>query len=299
MTEESRIVPAGIEEHLLDEKQRLLATREWRRFNRAYQRLDDALYDNVTLPFDPRFNAVLWARDSASLCRQVAHSLVWMKAYGEYYKAKIPKGKRLSDPYFEVSYFADNAITRIHSCRDKLALSVWAYFVPFNPEQREQVLDFTAVMERLRQQVRFGLRLRGYKPFMPFLEVLETQKFRKVTQYRHLKIHRREPRIEIYGPAAHHGWDYMIPCLNKAEERALDRKLAKVYPDPAFRQHIKNACFVGGVLYNQRRLKNAIWSYGEVRNLVEDCLLRLLDSVRGCLRILRRRAPVRRRKREP
>ena len=71
-----------------------------------------------------------------------------------------------------VSYFADNAATRISSCRDKLALLAWAYYCPFNPDKKDEVLNFDEVRGRFTNPLRFGLRLTGHDEFLAELNKL-------------------------------------------------------------------------------------------------------------------------------
>lgn len=74
-------------------------------------------------PFDPKTNAVHWAFDVSDLCRQIAISYLWMKAYARFYKERVSPGSLTAHTDFHVTYFADNCITRMDSIRDKLALT--------------------------------------------------------------------------------------------------------------------------------------------------------------------------------
>lgn len=283
-------IPSEVQRLFLTEQDKLRQRDEWRRFCDAERSLLAAI---DVLPFDPRFNAVLWVLDAAGLCRQIAYSRLWMTAYAEHYKATVPMGERLSDTQFHVQYFADNAIVMTYACRDKVALAVWAYYVPFNPEEPEDVLDYRAIMERLNHPARFGIRLRRVEPFLDCLEHLGTQEFTVVKRYRHLKVHRREPRIEIRRVAPHHGGDYLLPCDGAAEEGRLDDTLAEAYPDAESRAAVRLGCVVNGILYNRRRLKDAIWYYGDVAGVTCRCLRALLQASSQCMAVLRRRAPIR------
>jgi len=263
---------------------------QWQGFCRAHNSLVRAI---EVLPFDPRFNAVHWALDAQSLCRQIAYSFLWMSAYADYYRQLVQPGQRLSDENFHVGYYADTAIVLIDSCRDKIALAAWAYYASFNPEKR--VLDYRSVCDRLRFPARHGLCIRYQKVFVDALSFLSAQCFKKVERYRHLKVHRREPHIQMYGVARHHGWDYMVPCFGQNERRRLDRSLEADYHDPHLRATARSGCEVSGVLYSRRRLRDAIWTYEDVHGLVDECLEGLLCSATRTMRILRRRDPIRQR----
>jgi hypothetical protein len=262
----------------------------WTGFCRAYRSLLGAI---EVLPFDPRFNAVHWALDAQYLCRQVAYSFLWMSAYGDYYRQHLQPGQRMSDEDFHVQYYADAAIVLIDSCRDKTALAAWAYYASFNPEAR--VLDYEDVLDRLRCPARHGLTIRNRKPFLDALEPLSAACFGKVVRYRNLKVHRREPRIQVYDVAHHHGWGYVVPCFDDKERQRLRESIKKQYPDASRRGAAIRNSEVNGVLYDRRRLKDALWKYHDVRGFVQECLEQLLASVELTMRILRRRDPIRRR----
>ena len=76
--------------------------------------------------------------------------------------------------------------------------------------------------------------------------------------YRNLKIHRMEPRIEIYGVKPHHGWDYMYPLYEQNEIIRWERELENLYPDPEFRKLIAKGCYIDGVLFDMRKIKNSL-----------------------------------------
>src|SRR5208337_5416608 len=78
-------------------------------------------------------------------------------------------------------------------------------------------LQGTLKLDRLKHPLRFGLSLKNPNGFIQHLETLQGADFHRMTLYRHLKIHRLEPRIEIFGVKPHHGWDYMFPLYEQAE----------------------------------------------------------------------------------
>jgi hypothetical protein len=92
------------------------------------------------LPFDTRRNAVHWCLDVNRLIDEIVFSYTLMKGYVTLFKKTNPAGNFPSSSSFHVSYYADNCIARLDSCRDKLALAIWAYYCPFNPERRAEVL---------------------------------------------------------------------------------------------------------------------------------------------------------------
>ena len=285
-----KVIPPAVEQHFLEEQKKIIFSREWINFSNAHKNLFK-ISVRRSLPFDPKFNAVLWAFDVARLCNEITFSYCWMHSYAELYKKRITPGSQPAHVDFHVSYFADNCITRIDSCRDKLALMVWSYYCPFNPENRDEVLDYEKVIERLKYPVKFGLKLQKQDNFLNYLENLCGADFSRVEKYRHLKIHRMEPRIEIYGVESHHDWPYMLPLIEKNDIARWEEELKKQYRDPEFRERVRIGCYIDGVLFEKRRIKDRLWDFEEVRNHIKSCLIKLLIASDGCFRIVRRRIP--------
>lgn len=115
-----KIIPPIVEQNFLEEQKKITSCREWISFSNAYMSFRKAAR-KAPLPFDPKFNAVLWAFDVVELCKEIAFGYSWMNSYAESYKKQISPGSQPAHVDFHVSYFADNCITRIDSCRDKLA----------------------------------------------------------------------------------------------------------------------------------------------------------------------------------
>ena len=294
-TEDLSEISQEVETLYLGEEKLLLSSEEWISFTKSYNGFSKSAF-KASLPFDPRFNAVHWGFAVSSLCREIAFGYCWMNAYARHYKSKIPPAAQPANVHFHVSYFADNTITRIDSCRDKIALMVWAFYCPFNPEKRPEMLDYAMILDRLKHPLRFGLSLNNHQGFVSCLETLNGQDFDSMETYRHLKIHRMEPRIEIYGVKPHHGWDYMFPLYEQNEIIRWERELEKLYPDREFRERIAKGCYISGVLFNMRKIKNSLWSYDEIQEQIRSCLAKLLEATAGCFDILRSRPPLKRKR---
>lgn len=286
------VIPEEVIENVLQEFETINSWEEWKRFRRSSESIQNAP-SSGGLPFDPRFNAVHWAHDVAGLCRQIIYGYCWMNSYAIFYKNNVEIGSRPAHTNFHVTYYADNCVTRIDSCRDKIALMVWAYFSSFNPENKREVLDYQQVRARLRAPVKFGLTLKKAESFLKYLEMLHGNEFKRLENYRHPKVHRREPRIEIYGVRPHHDWPYMIPLVEPSEIERFKEKLIEMYPDQRLRMHVEAGCKIQGVFFDQRTLKDRLWSYSSIRNSIKSCAKKLLVAGDGCFRILRRRAPLR------
>jgi len=289
---ENGVVPPLVEQNFWQERKKITSRQEWISFSKTFENLYEAAVVKAS-PFDPRFNAVHWALDVYNLCRQITFSYCLMNSYAEFYKKQVSVGSQLEHVDFHVSYFADNCITRIDSCRDKLALMVWAFYCPFNPEKKNEILDYQRIVERLRCPIKFGLKLKNQNDFLKYLEILHGTDFQRVETYRHRKIHRREPRIEIYGIKPHHDWLYMFPLVDKGDIARWERKLEKRYTQSQFRELIKKGCYINGVLFDERILKDRLWDFEEVRRFIKSCMMKLFKASEGCFRTLRRRSPLR------
>ena len=281
-----------VEQLFLEEEKELVCSKEWISFSKSHEAFRKAAF-KASLPFDPRFNSVHWGFAVSSLCREIAFGYCWMSAYARHYKGQVQSGTKPADVDFHVSYFADNCITRIDSCRDKIALMVWAFYCPFNPEKRPETLDYHRVKERLRYPLRFGLKLKNHDIFLKHLENLKGRDFDRIERYRHYKVHKIEPRIEIYGVKRHHGWDYMLPLYSKKEIEEWEGELEKLYPDKDLREHIKKGCHVNGVLFSARKISDSLWDYDEVCKHIKGSMKKLFNTTAKCFGILSRRSPLR------
>jgi len=291
---ENTSVLSQVEVFYFGEEKKITSSPEWTDFSKSYKGLRKAAFKGA-LPFDPRFNSVHWSFAASSLCRQIAFSYCWMQAYASFYKAQVQPGAQPSDAIFHVTYFADNCLTRIDSCRDKIALLVWAYYCPFNPEKRDETLDYHEVMQRLKYPLRFGLSLKNHDLFIKYLEMLKGKDFDRIERYRNYKIHRIEPRIEIYGVKPHHGWDYLFPLYDKKEIEKWEKDLSQQYPDREFRERIKKGCYIKGILFESRKIIDSLWDYDEVCRHIESSMKKLFKATAGCFSVLTKRVPLRKR----
>jgi hypothetical protein len=101
-----------------------------------------------------------------------------------------------------------------------------------------------------------------------------------------------EPRIEIYGVKTHQGWPYMFPLYKENEIDRWEHESEELHPDQEGREHIAESCYIDGVLFERRKVKDNLWSYDEVQAHIQSCLTKLLQATAGCFDILRRRAPL-------
>ena len=247
------------------------------------QRFDEAV---GAIEFDPRFNSVNWMFDCFQLTREIVYSYCWMSAYAD--AVSQLGGER----DFYIQYYADNCITRINSFRDKAALLVWAYYCPFNPNIKGEVLGFEPVLERLQHPVRFGLAIKDQSAFVAQLEKLQGSYFKQMTRYRHLKIHRIEPKILMRPPQPPDGLSYMVPLFKENEITNFRKELREMYPDDDFRKGIEKGCYITGVLFHRIAVKDEFWHYAEVQEAVRKCTHACIDVARTLSQTLRGLAPL-------
>ncbi len=264
---------------------------EWKAFVKTWERFEEQV-KKVGFPSDPRFNSVFWAYNLANLCKEIVFGFCWAEAWAEFYKKKIPEGSMPSNSFMQVSFYAGNCITMIDSCRDKLALMVWAYFCPFNPNEKEEILIYEGVLERLLAPVKFGLKLDGHQEFIEYLEKIKGDDFKRIEKYRHLKVHRMEPQIEMYQTGPHQEIPYLVPLTNPESIQKFKDRLKESYPDPDFRETIFEQCKIEGVPFSTIPIKHQLWEYKTIRKHIEKCMLGLLEATTGCWNELLKRQPL-------
>jgi hypothetical protein len=258
---------------------------------KQYQKLRESS-QGIAIPFDPKFNSMHWAFDVWQLINQILYSICWMDTYAAYYKKHIEEESEAAHVNFHASYYSDNAITRIDSCRDKLSLMVWSYYVPFNPEKKQEILDYPQIVERLRCPLKFCLKIEEHEKFLNSLQNLSDKNFSSLEQYRHTKIHRREPRIEIYGVKSHHDWPYMFLLSSEKEIKEWEKKYSKKYSDDAWRyRDLRKDSTINGYLFDQRNVTGRLWGYNDLTKAINETFIKLVVSAGECYKILRNKQP--------
>jgi len=292
LIEQMKPIPDSIQQFYIEENEIMMQSADWISFNIAYRKLQKSL--SGLIPFDPKFNSINWVLDVSQLLCEIAFSYCWMRSYVRDYKIKINPGERPSHGDFKVSYFADNCTVRIASCREKLALMIWAYYCPFSPEKKDEIYSFTEILKRLKNPHKYCLKITNQQKFTEQLQKLENNVFNKLLNWRHLKIHRFEPNIQIYGIESFHDWGYMLPIIEKSEIESFDKNLEKMYPkDPDLREAVKQNCYIDGVLYDRIKMQNHLINYDEMDTSIKECLILLLRSSAGCIKVLSTRSPLR------
>lgn len=238
---------------------------------------------------DYRANAIHWAQDVFSLYQQIVYGIRKMNAYALAYKDFYPEGTQPNSQFALVDYYASNTLLRIISCRDKIALLVWAFHFPFNPEKRNQVLQYRSILERMRFPHRFGFSFTDHEIFLDALLALTGPDFEQVERYRHLKIHRGEPVIQILGVKPHHDWPYVIPLY---EEREITEFQEQQKPSTGYDEYVKLDFETNSdTLYDHRRLEDRQWNYDEVRENIIRSSIKLIQSTTSILKELLTKEP--------
>ena len=270
------------------EAQQAMQCDESKRLSGSLAKLFDALVGVV--PWDWRYNATHWALDVADICSEIGFSIASMRAFAKLSLECDDSSRRQSEG--RISYYADNAATRISSCRDKVALLAWSYYCPFNPDRKDEVLNFELVRERLTSPVRFGLRLQGHEEFLAELNKLAGPHFQRAIAYRHKKIHRMEPRVMLRKPKNPDQPSYMFPLVTDKDICAFEKKLSEMYPDDRFREAIRESCFLDGVLFDRRAPDQLLWHFEDFDQFTHACWKDLCDSAAGSSEILLCREPL-------
>ncbi len=273
---------------LLSEQLQAMKCDESARLCRVVDKLQDA--SERTIPWDWRYNATYWASDVTHLCEEIGYSVAWMRAFACYYRSESDwMDKRYAEGL--VSYYADNAATRISSCRDKIAILAWSYYCPFNPDERTEVLTFGQVYDRLIIPLKFGLQLKSHEEFLAEMNNLRTPWFDKAAAYRHKKIHRMEPRVLMHKPEDNEQTPYMVPVTSK-DVRNWDEQLKEKYPDDGLRKDVRNSCHIDGVLFDRRGPNELLWHFDDFNQFADSCWRSLCKAAAGSCEILLRREPI-------
>lgn len=279
-----------------NEMKKICSINVWSSISNSYVKLHKSALQTSTV--DPKFNTIHWANDVALVCEEIKYSMAWMRAHAIIYKDANPPGSNPTDVSTHVSYYADNAITRIQSCRDKIALMVWAHFCPFNPEEFKEIidLDYNKILKRFKTPTKYGISSNQYEQFLSHLNTLNNGEFKWITDYRHMKIHRREPRIEIYGVKPHHDWPYNLAIIDEKEIRRWEESII----DDPLEEHMPGELRIqstyDGILYESKKLPTRLWDYEDVNNIIDSSSLNLVSAAVGCFQIIRRRSPFRKRR---
>lgn len=208
-----------------------------------------------------KFNSFHWANDVKRLADQLVYGFSKLKSHCKAYKDFTTDGQSSSNTYGPVSFYADTCILNLYSMRDKLALLVWSYFHPFNPNEKNEVLSYYQVLKRLKAPQNFGFNFDFQDNFVSALQWMSKSKdhFVQLEKYRHYKTHRWEPRIEIYGKKDYQGFPYTT--INYDNDT----------PTPSI---------------EFQKLEEVIWSYSTVEKIILHCMIDSYKCIYLCFELL-------------
>lgn len=308
-------IPDKVLSGFREETRRIVDNEYWVTFAETMLSVREVGFNRALATNDPRRNWVHWAFDVDRLCREIALELAWFIAWAIYWKQLPSDGDWPRVSYQEVNSHADNAITRVFSCRDKLSAMVMAYFVPFDPNEKilpdyksvVRVLKDPSLLEKFVER-RPLLRdiaaskescpwtISGHESFTEALLGLRTDKFQSLQKYRHMKVHRREPIILLHGNKHNHTWSYSIPAQsdetwfdnlkNESEDKGWG------YTDEFILDFLKPNAIHNGILYEEPKLLDHLFDYDEIADPLESCYWALIYASTVCLDELMARPPL-------
>ncbi len=225
------------------------------RFHKSFHELKNKFYENHS--DDWKFNSFHWALDTYKILMSVIYSFVNMKSRAVLYKKNRKKGEHPSNSHPQINFYCDSTMVNLYTCRDKTALMVWSYFHPFDPENKKEVLSYKGVVERLKAPKNFGFNLSKQKNFLKSLNLLgnKNNEFKRLEDFRHYKIHRWEPRIEVFGKQDYQGFPYVT----------FD------YEGQDFNPVLK-----------RNKIKDVIWNYDDVEKNADLCINKMLIALTHC-----------------
>lgn len=257
----------------------LIGKKEAKEFDKSLKSFADAMPTSENIPNDPRFNAVHWGFELINLSFAIMIGFCWMEAYAKNYRNENLEETYDSHSSGYVSFFFDNCLTRIDAFRDKIALMVWSYYWPFNPEKSKEVWNYERIIDWLKYPGKYGVKIIEQEVFLEHLEKLNKKghpHFKFIEDSRNLLIHRLGPRIEMYDVKPDHQYEYMVPLT---EEKTLNE----------WRKKNEEEFMWNGVLFGKGSLKDTVFNYDEARKNIEHCLLDCLSALSGCLNTLKER----------
>ncbi len=84
----------------------------------------------------------------------------------------------------------------------------------------------------------------------------------------------------------------MFPLFSGNEVEEWERELEREHPVREAREELKKRCYINGVLFDRRRIKDNLWDYDKVSEQIRSSMTKLIKASAGCYRILTRRAPL-------
>lgn len=256
----------------------------------SFLRNYNKIRDRWSQPFDPRFNAFHWIADCRVLVNEIEHSYKEMVYWAEDYKKKYQPGEHPSDANPKVNYYAGNTIIRLFAFREKVGLALYSYYADINP-YKENTPGLYEVINRLGVLVRTAGP--GSEKALAILQAAFDGTPSELKRYRDYKVHRREPRIELFGVKPHHDFPYLVSVFSEKDKALFEKEMISTFPDPHVRAARIKGSTINGVIY--RNLKSEenkrLFNYTSVSNDIKQYRCICYSAASEATSFLNRRKP--------
>jgi len=185
----------------------------------------------VTIPWDWRFNSILYASDVANVLDELCYELCRMKAAHECYVAQQSSPSRPRHVPFLLNLVIGNILFRAPALIEKLFLAFACYFNYHDPTKFKGKKK-----DNLREELQRELLKREKTPLKKvlkkFLNLItkEPAHWKKIKEYRHMKIHYLEPKVDAYDVRPEHDWVFTKRISKKQALAIAENKFQTGYP---------------------------------------------------------------------
>jgi hypothetical protein len=245
------------------------------------------------LPHHPIRNVVIWSFDIALLLGETLLSLKNMMSAARYYRATTEENSLPSHTDKFVSFYANVLFVLIETIKDKIGLMVYSTLEDFDPGEGKHLPSFETILKKLREISKDDnsphRKWVAETLLSKILPLDKNEELNYVERFRHSKIHRMEPRIEIFGIKPHHDWPYLVKISENdvsSEVKKIDLELKQAQPNDETRSRIIKRCFIDGRLYVDKKMEGRLFSYDEVEGNSIMCLKLLLIAITGCFKVI-------------
>ena len=245
------------------------------------------------LPHHPIRNVVIWSYDLASLLGEAILSLKNMMSAARFYRSTTEENLLPSHTDKFVSFYANVLFVLIETIKDKIGLMAYSSLEDFDPVGETYLPNYEMTLKKLKETSKDdNSSHRKWVADALLSKILLLDKnadFNYVERFRHSKIHRMEPRIEIFGIKPHHDWPYLVKISKddvSLEIKKIDEDLKRSQPNEETRNRIIKGCFNKGILYVDKKVEGRLFSYDEVEEKSIKCLKMLLIAVTGCFKVI-------------
>ena len=144
---------------------------------------------------DFRTNYYFWAIDISSTITQIIYSYCWLVSWARFYRQNSSLAERTPTTMFQTSFYADYCTILVNSLKDKSAIMIYSCFEIVNPH--EQILPYSKIMTYLN--------CKNQNDFVKMIDLcFGKAHFQAIKKFRDKKVHRLQPRIEIFDQQTRH-----------------------------------------------------------------------------------------------